>query len=184
MGEKRATEERDRNARLVRQSIQGDAQAYGELVRAHSKRAYSIAYSVLGDFQAAQDVAQEAFVRGYSKLDSLKDPEKFVGWIDTITRNLARRALQQRRRESVLLTDFSDPANHPAAPERTQALNLQEAINSLPETYREPLVMRYITGATYEEIGAMLGMSRNTAEVRIHRAKKMLTENMAKARKN
>ena len=174
--------ERSTDARLVSESKRGDRKAYGRLVQIHSPRVYSIAYSVLSDFQAAQDIAQEAFVRAYQKLKNLRNPESFGTWVDTIGRNLARRALQKRRGSSFVLTDFSDTANHPSVTTDSTKPEIQEAINSLPDMYREPLVMRYLGGVDYEEIAEKLGTSRNTIEVRVYRAKKMLRETLAQAR--
>ena len=176
MSDGSARKESGIDAQLVKKTLQGNTQAFGRLVHTHSKRAYSIAYSVLSDFQAAQDVTQEAFVRAHTKISALKSPEKFGTWVDTITRNLARKALQRRRRDQVSLTDFSDPASHPVTEDKRETPMLQEALNSLPGTYREPLVMRYMGGVSYEGIAEILGTSRNTAEVRVHRAKKMLKE--------
>jgi RNA polymerase sigma-70 factor (ECF subfamily) len=180
MSAEHSNKETRSDAELVREALQGDAQAYGELVNSHSGRVYSIAYSVVSDFQAAQDIAQEAFVRGYSSLGQLKSAGKFGAWLDSIARNLARRALQKRRRGSESLTDFSDTAFHPPVHDK-DTWELKEAISSLPESYREPLVMRYLGGATYEEIAEHMGIARNTAEVRVHRAKKMLRDNLVEA---
>jgi RNA polymerase sigma-70 factor (ECF subfamily) len=178
MSEKRAGKEPGFDSQLVRQVLSGDTQAYGRLVRLHSRRAYAIAYSVVCDFQTAQDIAQEAFVKAYSKLDKLRSPEKFGTWVDTITRNLSRKALARRRRAQLSLTDFSDTSTHPVAKDKPRLTELEEALNSLPEMYREPLVMRYMGGSDYEEIARQLGTTRNAAEVRVHRAKKMLRETL------
>jgi RNA polymerase sigma-70 factor (ECF subfamily) len=178
MTEKQPRKEIGVDARFVRQSMQGDKNAYGKLVCMHSRRAYAIAYSVISDFQTAQDITQEAFVRAYSKLGKLQSPEKFGPWMDVITRNLARRALQKRRRGKMSFTDFSDTSLHPLAKDITSTRELEEAINSLPDTYREPLLMRYMGGASYEEIAQRTGTRRNTAEVRVHRAKKILRDSL------
>jgi RNA polymerase sigma-70 factor (ECF subfamily) len=175
-------EELRTDAELVRETLQGNAQAYGTLVKTHSNRVYAIAYCVVSDFQAAQDIAQEAFVRAYSSLGQLKSAGKFGTWLDTIARNLARRALQKRRRGGEALTDFSDTSFHPPVHDKSTE-DLREAVNNLPENYREPLVMRYLGGATYEEIAERMGITRNTAEVRVHRAKKMLRDNLVEAGK-
>jgi RNA polymerase sigma-70 factor (ECF subfamily) len=98
-------------------------------------------------------------------------------WLDSIARNLARRALKKRTRGSEALTDFSDTSFHPAV-QNKDTVELTEALGGLPESYREPLVMRYLGGATYEEIAKHMGITRNTAEVRVHRAKKMLRDNL------
>lgn len=182
MDDRYEQKERSTDAQLVRKSTRGDQNAYGRLVQSHASRVYSIAYSVLSDFQAAQDVAQEAFVRAYQKLKNLRNPESFGTWVDTIGRNLARRALQKRRSTGLVLTDFSDPANHPAVADNSAKPEIQEAISTLPDMYREPLVMRYLGGVDYEEIAEKLGTSRNTVEVRVYRAKKMLREALAQTR--
>jgi RNA polymerase sigma-70 factor (ECF subfamily) len=170
------------DAELVMETLQGNTQAYGSLVRAYSSRVYSIAYCVLSDFQAAQDIAQEAFVRAYSSLSQLKDAGKFGTWMDSIARNLARRALQRRKRGGEALTDFSDTAFHPPVQDK-DTQELTEALGALPDSYREPLVMRYMGGASYEEIAERLGITRNTAEVRVHRAKKILRDSLVEAGK-
>lgn len=178
MSDKPLKQEPGIDVQLVRKSIQGDREAYGRLVDGHSKRTYAIAYSIISDFQAAQDIAQEAFVRAYSRLEKLKAPEKFGAWMDVITRNIARRALQKKRSAKVSFTDFSDDSMHPVINKSSGSFDIQEALNSLPVTYREALVMRYMGGASYEEIAVHTGTRRNTAEVRVHRAKKMLRDSL------
>jgi len=181
MDDRRAGKEQGNDAQLVRESAAGDKAAYGKLVRMHSKRIYSIAYSVLSDFQSAQDIAQEVFVKAYQKLGKLRKPESFGSWVDAIARNHARKALARRRKNSVSTYDFSDDAGHPATEKKEHLSELKEAVDLLPDSYREPLLMRYMGGSDYGEIAEHLGIERNTAEVRVFRAKKMLKEMLTRS---
>ena len=94
----------------------GDAERYRELVERHERLVYAVAWSRLGDAALAEEVAQEAFIRGYRRLWLLGDGAKFSGWISTITRRLAinfglrhRRELNKRERWALEHPDFSSP---------------------------------------------------------------------------
>ncbi|MEL6189924.1 MAG: sigma-70 family RNA polymerase sigma factor, partial [Myxococcota bacterium] len=72
---------RQRDARLVERTLEGDRSAYGELVELYQRRAYSVAYGILRDREEAWDVAQEAFVKAYKSLDRFSGDSAFFTWL-------------------------------------------------------------------------------------------------------
>ncbi len=81
---------------MVKRTLRGDNNAYTELVRTHQARAIATAHHLTGDFEAAQDIAQEAFVQAYQSLHNLRKPAAFGGWLHGIIRNMCRRYLARR----------------------------------------------------------------------------------------
>ena len=84
--------------KLVRRILSGERDDFGELVRRYLGPAHAVAYAQLGNAAEAEDVVQEAFLRAFERLDSLREPEKFGAWLLTIARSFAYKALNKRQR--------------------------------------------------------------------------------------
>lgn len=155
----------------------GDAERYRELVERHERRVFAVAWSRLGDAALAEEVAQEAFIRGYRRLWLLGDGAKFSGWIAAIARRLAinfglrnRRELNKRQRWAVEQTAASADEPTELCPPET----LREALAGLPAGHRECLVLFYLEGKSGAEAAAALGISETALRVRLHRARAAL----------
>ncbi|HEU0129959.1 MAG TPA: sigma-70 family RNA polymerase sigma factor, partial [Mycobacteriales bacterium] len=140
----------------------GDADAMAALVRRYQRRVYGLARTVLGDAAAAEDVAQEAFVRAWRHAEAF-DPRRASAatWLLAITRNLAIDALRLRRADPVdpaalLALGLADPGARPeeAAVAADEARRVRAAIGALPEEQRRALVRAAFLGQTAREIGA------------------------------
>jgi RNA polymerase sigma-70 factor (ECF subfamily) len=148
----------------------GDPAAFGQLVRRFQDMAVAYAYSMLGDFQLAEDAAQEAFVQADRDLPSLPVPRTFPSWLRTIVFRQSRRLV---RRTQVLTVPYeqardiaSDEASPAAAAERP-ALHQRvlAAIQSLPEHEREVTALFYINGYSQAEVAQFLDVPVSTVEV-------------------
>lgn len=170
---------------LVRRALAGDYQGFEALVHRYGKLAAGIAFSVTGDYHGAADVAQDAFLKVHRRLSSLEDPERFGGWLRHIVRTTAidwrRRvrsaqvSLSDREDEAVRISDGHRDANPVAAAERSELhSNLMKELAALPEHYREVLVLKYLEGQSYDQISITLGVSVETVESRLHRARSRL----------
>lgn len=153
-----------------------DLEAFGELVRRHQDFVYGAALRVVRNTTLAQDIAQEAFVRAHRGLANFKGESQVRSWLYRIATNLALNAVQ-RRKEYPSETLPEPPA--PSGPERQtelQALRtaLEDAIATLPEDQRVPLVMREYGGLSYQEIAEETGLPLNTVRTRILRARRAL----------
>jgi len=157
---------------------------FGARVAENQRRVFQIAYGVLGNAADAEDVAQETFLRGYKKLASLRDAEKFRAWVNRIAFRLAlNRQRGQRRRMT------RDSAWHAAAvgvtvdgvktAEQQVILNqLRREVEELPERLRCVLQLSLVEDMGAEEVGAVLGIPAGTVRSRLHTARRLLLEAM------
>ncbi|OGF54186.1 MAG: hypothetical protein A2Z21_09410 [Candidatus Fraserbacteria bacterium RBG_16_55_9] len=164
---------------LIQQALQGDIDAWGEIVRRYKDAVFGIALGIVGNPPDAEDAAQDAFIRAYENLRRYDLGRKFSTWIFTITANICKNKLRRERffaplKNPARLVGAGDPAEEVARDER-QAL-MQEALRTLGEKYREPLVLYYYGDLEYKDIAQALGVPEGTVKTRIHRAKLALKE--------
>jgi RNA polymerase sigma-70 factor (ECF subfamily) len=133
---------------------------------------------VLRDHQLAEDAAQEAFARGLVGLRKLKEPAKFAPWLARICRNVAVDMLRNRPPQ-VRGDELSPTADHRGDESTNQTV--REAIDSLPAGLREVVILRYHNGCSYEQISAVLGLSKMTINGRLTRAKRKLARHLRRA---
>jgi RNA polymerase sigma-70 factor (ECF subfamily) len=160
-------------ARLVGLARRGVASAFDELFRRHSRRVHDLAYHMLGDRDAADDVVQEVFLRVHRRLGGFRGECSLRGWILRITVN---ECVSQRRRASRRRRRLPETVP-PAAPcERVAefAEAARQALETLRPVDRALVILRDIEGHTYEEIAEVLRCSSNSVGVRLHRARKRL----------
>jgi len=169
---------RDRDARLVRAALAGRSAAFERLVQRYLPMVHALACAHAGDADA-EDVAQEAFLLAYHKLNTLREPRKFAGWLATITRNVARRAAQKRARE-VPLEDAAaaEQTVDPAVEQRELAALLREHLDRMEDEQREVLLLYYFAGRTLPEIARILDISQDAAAKRLQRARQALGEQL------
>ncbi|KRE41202.1 sigma-70 family RNA polymerase sigma factor [Paenibacillus sp. Soil724D2] len=167
---------------VVKSANQGDLEAYSALVSKYSNAAYATAFSVIGDFHYAQDIAQEAFVSAWSSRGMLKDSDKFGSWLFTITRRLSIDWLRKRRAP---LNTLSEAYNIPTPVSVEEVIEINEtkekvwdALKSLDEKYRQVTVMYFISGFNSREISQFLGISLSAVESRIRRSKELLKKEL------
>lgn len=175
---------------LVRQAQTGDQRAFGVLVDRYGRRVIAICARVAGvEYEDAQDLAQEAFLRAYTSLGTYQTGRSFFAWLYRIAVNLAlnrrnRRPAWERAPASLRAeTDASlgalhdeDPAADPVArlEQAEQARLVQTALARLPAEYATVLALRYGADLDYSEIAATLELPLGTVKARLHRAKVLL----------
>jgi len=174
------------DAELVRQCLHGDTEAYGKLVSIYQSAVYATAYYYVGRYGAAEDIAQETFLAAYRSLPRLKNPERFGPWLKEVScrtaANWLRRHGRRIRNETPLPTrrtiSIEDAREGPRGSLERGELHekVQRAIDSLPERYRLPVVLRYLQELSYEEIGHFTGESRDEIRGILHRAGRQLRE--------
>ena len=165
---------------LVLAAQADDREAFAELVRRYQRVVVSTAWSVLRDYQAAEDVSQDSFVLAFRELGALRSPQAFGPWLLTLTR---REALRRRRRKSVsIATDSAiDSAVATTKPEWQQEYgNLVEALGQLPEHERDVVVFHYLDGYSAREVGELTGRPVGTVTKQLSRAIHRLRRLMAK----
>lgn len=145
------------------------------LVNALSPELFRYAYGLCRNRQQAEDLVQEAFLRGWRARDNLRDTQAARSWLYTILRREFLRTIQRTRPEA------TDPAELDAiAPTdydtSTEAFVLRRALAILPLDYREPLLLQVIGGFSCEDIAQMLDLSPNAVMTRLSRARRKLRE--------
>ena len=174
---------RDQDEQLVESARTGDREAFGKLVVKHQNTVYATAYHLVGRFDAAEDLAQESFLEAYRCLSGLRDPAKFAAWLRGLTRRVCLNWLSRRKPAGVSLDDVTSTGANPGAQTtsadvatgRDETVEVvQNAIRSLPGKYREAIVMKHMTGLSYEQMSGTLGISASAVAVRLHRARQML----------
>jgi RNA polymerase sigma-70 factor (ECF subfamily) len=179
----------DEEMKHVRACQKGDAEAFAFLVERHSKKMLNMAYRMLGDYDDACDVTQEAFLAAFRSIAGFQGESKFSTWLCRIVINYAKNRLKQRqslsRHESVVLDEKAgeqggcaaclaasdDPDPGEMLERRELEYRVQKCISGLDEDYREVLVMRDIQGFSYEEIRHLLKVPDGTVKSRLSRAR-------------
>lgn len=170
----------------LEQARQGDKEAFGRLIEAYQSPVFNLAYRMLGNADEAEQAAQEAFIRAWTRLDSYDPAHKFSTWLLSITSNYCIDLLRKRRAQ-LLSLDGPLPA-HPAlmsersdGPEAQAADNereemVQTLLKSLPTDYREAVVLRYWYDMSYDEIAEVMETTVSAIKSRLFRARRQLAE--------
>ena len=176
---------------LVAQHLQGDAQAFAELVTRYTAPVFNLAFRLTGDRAEAENVTQEAFLRAYAALPCSRTDLAFKPWLFQIAVNLCRDLARKKRPAAFAeLAQEDDIAPEEAIEDQSPLLletvaereleqALARAVTTLPEAYRAVVTLRYTEGLSYEDIAAALGLPVNTVRTHLFRAKAMLRQLLA-----
>ena len=168
-------------------AARGDQAAYGRVVALCQNTITGIALAITRDVHASEDIAQEAFLKGWRQLATLKNPDSFLPWLREITRNLARDHLRAQRRRpmtgeaaEIALTLATDTAPTPAETrlQTEQEHAAREVIAALPEDSREVLLLYYREGQRSHHVAALLGITDAAVRKRLSRARQYVREEL------
>ena len=181
-------------AELIAAILGGEIQLYHELIRPYERSVYVMALSYMKNEADAEDVAQEAFVKAFRKLESFRAESKFSTWLISIAINETRTRLRRKalvRMESLDQRPDEDKSISPAllrdwreipseAVERKEVRNLIHlAVEQLPEIYREVFLLRDVEELTINETAEALKITIPSVKVRLHRARMRLQKQLA-----
>jgi len=155
---------------LVEASRRGDRSAYALLVKRYFRDVYALCLGMLGNVEDAEDIAQEAVLKGLQKLDRLDRNERYDKWILRIARNLCVDFLRRKKFAKASLVKKAALAEHGC----DDSYDLAQAIARLPQEIRLPLVMYYFDNKDARTIAEKLDISYSTACQRIRTARKQL----------
>jgi RNA polymerase sigma-70 factor (ECF subfamily) len=172
----------DSDAALVAASQRGDTDAFGQLYRRYARLIHGILISRVRPVEV-EDLVQDVFVRALPRLRDLRDASRFGAWLSTIARNIATDHYRHAQTQPESPADSVDPDEQPtkASPLGTsnEAAEILECIRSLPEAYREPLILRLVEGMTGPEIAARTGLSPGSVRVNLHRGMQQLRQKLS-----
>lgn len=173
---------------LARLAQQGNQDAFAELVRRYEKQIFSMAYRLIGDYDEAADLAQEAFLRIYSQLGRYDPDKKFFSWMYRVAQNTCLNTLAKKpanvipveRAEEYFDDDGQAGAGEPEQDYLNRELrhNIDRAIADLPDNYRDVIYLRYIEDMSYQQIADALDLPLSTVETRLFRGKKQLQQRL------
>lgn len=178
------------DAGLVMASLGGDRDAFCKIVARYQNLLCSLAYSAVGDLKHSEDIAQEAFIEAWKKLDTLNDPEKLKSWLCGILRfkasHFRRKEATQPVKGADELDELAEHASGHFAPVKIEdeAISAQEqallwqALEKMPDTYREPLILFYREHRSVEYVASQLDLSEDTVKQRLSRGRKLLQKAM------
>jgi len=172
----------------VLEAQHGDEAAFDQLVKLHQRSAYRWAYRMVHSHDAADDVAQEAFVRLFRALERIDADRPLSPWLCRVVINLATNYLRrQKTRVSIdenpgmeaVITPDDDP-QHPVYKHRRRRflLKLQHAIENLPPKFKSVFILRVQENRSYEEISEALGLTMGTVMSRLSRARSRLRKEL------
>ncbi len=187
-------------AELVRRCREGSEAAYAALVRQHRPRLYALAYRLLLDREAAEDVVQETFLSAFRQIERFEPRPSIAAWLNTIALRTASRAASRQRARPKSSIDASiagagvdewggdalaladpDPTGDPLA--AVEAADLRRAVGAaiaaLPFKYRAAVVLRHVMGLDYAEAARALDIPLNTFKSHLLRGTKQLREALA-----
>jgi len=179
---------------LLAKFKKGDQQAFELLVRKYKTTVFNTIYSIMGNAQEADDIAQEVFLKVYTKADSFKGKSSFATWLYRITVNRCVDELRRRKNKIISYeTEFNQEeklklkdvlasrGNDITEKLRQKELQdiIQKAVNSLPEKYRIILTLKEIEGLSYKEISQIMKISLAKVKIWLFRARQKLKGKLA-----
>ncbi len=176
------------DVQLIDRILLGDDEAFSSLVQKHQKSVHALAWREIGDFHFAEEITQDVFLQVYKKLSTLRNPKQFLGWLYVITKRLCinwgtRNKLNMQSLEGTPIEeiDKSSYKHYVLKEQETQATEQRYAIvkkllQKLPESERTVVTLYYLGEMPPKEISKFLGVSVNTINSRIRRARKRLQE--------
>jgi RNA polymerase sigma-70 factor (ECF subfamily) len=189
----------DEDMEIVSSCKKGDTDSFEVLVNKYQKKMLNIAYRMIGNYDDACEIVQDAFVSAFKNMKHFREEARFSTWLYTIVVNLSKNRLKQLtvkgHREELTLDNPMNPddkqlkrepvSGEPSVLENIEKQETQEVvqgcINSLDYEFREVIVLRDIQGFSYEELSDMLKMKEGTVKSRLFRAREALKNCLKKA---
>ncbi len=179
---------------LVRQTLAGQTTSYDELVRRWAARVLALCHYRVRSAHVAEELAQEALLRGFRALGSLAEPEKFGAWLRGIALRVCLDWHKNKQSGQVAFSvlggpdgaeEFAAVAAYDGARDldrQDELAQLMAAVEALPDEYREVVMLYYYQDVTYQDLAQSLGVSAATINARLTKARGMLRERMKDSR--
>lgn len=166
---------------LVARVLRGEEKAYEALVCRHWEGVVRVVYRVCGDMQLAEDAAQEAFLRGWQRLDTYRPEHPFRNWVYAIAVNLTLDVLRRESRTTGMeaLSPVMGSEVEMDLERKDQAEQVRKAVMNLPPASRAVLILREYERLSYQEIAEVLKIPAGTVMSRLNYARSRLREDLA-----
>ena len=156
---------------LVRRHLDGDRQAFTDLMRRHERRVYNLAYRMLGRPEEAADASQDVFVTCLRKLGGFRGTSAFTTWLHRVTLNVCYDNLRRRGREEPVDEVPPREQGFDLAESAATSVDVHRALQEVPEDFRAVLLLHDVQGVPYEEIAEAVGVPVGTVKSRLHRGR-------------
>ncbi len=178
--------------KLIKRALANDQAAYKELLNRYRKAIFQIILRIVRNKDETEDLVQETFMRAFNSLATYRSEYRFSTWLYRIGANCAIDYLRKKKIEALSLDkpietkdgtvdlEVADTAHNPEERlwAKQQRITIGEAIESLPEKYREVILYRHRDDQSYEEIAQILGLPVGTVKARIFRARELLKKKL------
>ncbi len=166
-------------AAWIRQAQRSDARAFEALYRLHIDKIYGLCLRMTGNVSEAEDCAQEAFIQAWNKLTKFRGDSAFATWLHRIAVNTVLGRIRKSKREQDRIQTVADTRPEPLNTGDTGELrDLVAAVDRLPEGARHVFVLHAVYGYTHDESASMLGIAAGTSKAQLHRARRLLTQQL------
>ncbi len=179
---------KNNDVELIHRILEGDESAFSILVEKYQKQVHALAWRKIGDFHIAEEITQDTFLKAYQKLSSLKNPQRFAGWLYVIATRCCQAWLRKKHIETESLEEVDNDTLEPEAYSRyvseeetkvtvaAQRQVVKKLLATLPESERTVITLHYFGEMTCESISEFLGVSANTIKSRLRRARNRLKQ--------
>jgi RNA polymerase sigma-70 factor (ECF subfamily) len=165
---------------LIRQILNGDQEGYGLLIDRYKKGLYYHCFSIVKDEDAAEDLAQEVFIKAYTNLAKYDNKHRFSTWLYKIATNRSLDYLRKHHPETLNDEQLDKLKSQIRSPHQSAEYSeLWEAVDSLPANYRSVLSLYYWQGQSYEEIAEIMQAPVGSVKGWMSRAKLILRKEMS-----
>lgn len=156
-----------------------DARAFEALYRLHVDKIYGLCLRMTGNVSEAEDCTQEAFIQAWNKMEKFRGDSAFATWLHRIAVNAVLGRIRKSKREHDRIQAVSDVQTARVATGDTGELrDLAEAVDRLPERARHVFILNAVYGYSHEEAARMLGIAAGTSKAQLHRARRLLTQQL------
>ena len=182
------------DAKWIERILAGDEDAFTALVKKYEKQIHAFVRRRVKDYHIAEEITQDTFLRAYEKLDTLRNPDRFSGWLYMIATRcsftwLAEKKIPMQSLEAMSKAEIEALFYTQYMAEQTEKLATEQQrqvvaylLQKLPERERTAVVLHYLSEMTCEEIGDFLEVSPNTVKSQLHRARKRLKREVSVVR--
>ena len=163
----------------IRRAQQSDSRAFEKLYRMHIDKVYGLCLRMTGSVAEAEDCAQEAFIQAWSKLSKFRGESAFATWLHRIAVNAVLGRMRKSKREQDRIQVASEISPAPASiGDNANLRDLSDAVDRLPEGARHAFVLTAVYGYSHEESSNMLGIAVGTSKAQLHRARRLLSQQL------